>query len=186
MTDTMRDGGPRGDGALRLLLWGAAAGLWLLPLAAMQVTDEVSWDATDFAAFGAMLLLAVGACELGLRASRDLAYRVGFALAVGAAFLLTWASLAVGLIGDGGHPANLLLFAVLASAAAGAALARLQPGGMARAMLAAALVQLAMAAAGVLAGDARGAVFTGMLATPWLAAAVLFRLAQRRAGASGG
>ncbi len=33
----------------------------LLPLFAMQITDEVKWDAADFAIFGAMLAAGFGA-----------------------------------------------------------------------------------------------------------------------------
>jgi hypothetical protein len=36
----------------------------LLPLGAMQFTNEVAWDGTDFAIFGAMLLSACGVYEL--------------------------------------------------------------------------------------------------------------------------
>ena len=82
----------------RLFLWGGGALILLLPLAAMQVTDEMRWGPADFAIFGAMLAAACGAFELGLRVTRRRAARVGLALAVVGAFLLVWAQLAVGIL----------------------------------------------------------------------------------------
>ena len=38
----------------RVTGWGAAAVMLLLPLIAMQFTDEVDWDVSDFIIFGAM------------------------------------------------------------------------------------------------------------------------------------
>ena len=46
------------SGRWRTAVWGTAAFLLLLPLVAMQFTNEVNWDATDFAVFGTMLALA--------------------------------------------------------------------------------------------------------------------------------
>ena len=43
----------------RLLAWGAAAALLLLPLVAMQFTEEVNWTVFDFLVFGSMLAVAV-------------------------------------------------------------------------------------------------------------------------------
>jgi hypothetical protein len=49
------DSGRRGSG-WRIAAWTAAALILLLPLIAMQFTDEVVWDVTDFAVFGALLV----------------------------------------------------------------------------------------------------------------------------------
>jgi len=54
--NTETDGRRRGSRGT-MAVWGAAA-LMLLPLFAMQVTDEVKWDAADLAIFGAMLAAA--------------------------------------------------------------------------------------------------------------------------------
>ena len=43
----------------RLALWGAICAIVLTPLVAMQFTNEVKWDAADFAF--AILLLGAGA-----------------------------------------------------------------------------------------------------------------------------
>ncbi len=97
----MRDGdsasgGGRGGACWRFAAWGGAALLFLAPLVAMRFTDEVDWTAFDFAVFGALLALALGAFELGLR--RAPVSRLAVVVAVGAAFLLAWAQLAVGVI----------------------------------------------------------------------------------------
>lgn len=44
----------------------------LLPLFAMQITDEVKWDAADFAILGAMLGAVCGTFELAARMSGDI------------------------------------------------------------------------------------------------------------------
>ena len=63
------DGG-RGNG-WRVVLWGGAAGLMLIPAIAMQFTREVAWGAEDFLTMGAMLLVACGAFEVAMRLTRS-------------------------------------------------------------------------------------------------------------------
>jgi len=130
----------------RIAAWGGAAFLLLLPLLAMQVTDEVDWGPEDFVTFGAMLAAAGGMLELAIRASGSFAYRAGAVLAIGAAFLLVWSNLAVGIIGTEGNPANLMYAGVLAVAITGAFTAALRAEGMARAMIATAFAQALVAA----------------------------------------
>jgi hypothetical protein len=118
----------------RLLL---AAGLILMvPLVAMQFTDEVVWTPSDFVVAGALLFGTGLTYLLVSRKGDTLAYRAATGLALGAALFLVWANLAVGLIGDEGNPANLMYLGVLAVGIVGAILARLRPGGMARALFA--------------------------------------------------
>ncbi|MDQ2695792.1 MAG: hypothetical protein M3Z21_10530, partial [Pseudomonadota bacterium] len=64
MTGNPENGGGRRGSRWRIAVWGTAAFLLLLPLAAMQFTNEVNWDETDFIVFGAMLAVACGTCEL--------------------------------------------------------------------------------------------------------------------------
>ena len=128
-------------GRLRVAGWAMAAALWLLPLAAMQFTDEVNWDVFDFAVFGSMLIGAGVVCELAVWTTRSTAYRSAVGVAVVAAFLLVWINLAVGIIGSEHNPANLMYGGVLAIAIIGSVISRFKPSGMARALSATAVAQ---------------------------------------------
>lgn len=81
----------------RIAGWGTAAGLLLVPLVAMQFTTEVNWTLGDFVA-GALLIGVPGlAFEAVAHRTRNLAYRVGAALALVTVFLVVWVELAVGI-----------------------------------------------------------------------------------------
>ena len=146
--------GKRGLG-WRLAVWRTAVFLLLLPLVAMQFTEEVQWTLLDFVVFGAMLAGACGAYELAARASGNGVYRTAAGVAVMAAFILVWLSLGVGIIGRDGDPANLMVFGVLAVGIVGAVIARLQAHGMAVVMFAMALSQALVAAIALIAGLGR-------------------------------
>jgi hypothetical protein len=81
----------------RLGLWSLAAMMLLAPAIAMRFTDEVRWGVEDFLVFGAMLVVAGGIVELAVRLSRRRAIVLGAVALVGAAFLIVWAELSVGL-----------------------------------------------------------------------------------------
>lgn len=67
----------------------------LVPLAAMQFTDEVVWTRTDFIAAGALLFGAGLAYVLMTTQTR--AQRLPVAIVIAGLFLLVWAQLAVGI-----------------------------------------------------------------------------------------
>jgi hypothetical protein len=167
--------------------WGTAALLLLLPLLAMQVTDEVEWDVADFAIFGAMLAGAGGTYEFAARKTGDPAYQGAVAVALAAAFILLWMNLAVGIIGPEDNPANMLYGGVLAVGVIGAVIARFQPNGMACAMVATALTQVLVAAIALSAGSGstepsppgQVLILTGLFTTLWLLSAWLFQRAGR-------
>jgi hypothetical protein len=96
---------------------------------------------------GALVLI-----ELAARASGSLAYRAGVVVAVGASVMLLWVNGAVGFLGDEDNPANLIFGAVLLTVAIGAFVARFRAAGMARAMFAAAGVQLLIGVIALAAG----------------------------------
>jgi len=171
----------------RIIGWGLAAALLLLPLVAMQFTSEVNWSAADFVFAAVMFALVGGTFELAFRKSGNLCYRGGVAVAVAASFLLVWINGAVGIIGDEGNPANLMFLGVIAVALAGAIVARFEAGGMARAMFLAALSQ---ALVGMIAlvgrlgaaeppGMAGVLVLIGCFALMWAASGALFQKAAR-------
>lgn len=189
MTDQTDTGGARRGGAgwWRMAAWGAAAVLLLTPLVAMQFTPEVNWTASDFVIMGVMLAVPLGIFELALRAGGGLAFRAGVAVTLGAAFLLVWINLAVGIIGSENNPANLMFLGVLALGIAGAFIADFRAAGLSRVLV---VMAAAQTLAGVVALAARwgteGAnwpqvivVMTAGFATLWLGAAWLFRRAAR-------
>jgi hypothetical protein len=175
MTGYAENNGGRRGGLWRIGVWGGAAALLLAPLIAMRFTDEVKWTGSDFATFAVMLALPLAGLELAMRASASFAYRAAVAVALGAAFLMTWVNLAVGIIGDEDNLLNLLFFGVLAVGIVGAVIARFRPAGMARALMAMALAQALIAVLALItqAGLAP-VVLTGAFAAPWLASAWLF------------
>ena len=177
----------------RVALWSAAGVILLLPLVAMQFTDEVAWTGYDFAIFGAMLVSAGCAFELAVGVSGLPAYRAGAAVAIGTAFLLLWLNLAVGIIGSEDNPANLLYGGVLLIAIAGSVFARLRPEGMVRTMAIAAVSQASVPAIVILAGwSPEGSqwipavtILTALFCGAWVFAAMLFRRAIGDHGAAG-
>lgn len=76
-----------------------AAFLLLMPLLAMQFTDEVAWDLFDFAVAGALLVGTGGIYVLLARRVSKARYRVVLAVALAVALFLVWGELAVGIFG---------------------------------------------------------------------------------------
>ena len=170
----------------RPILWSIPVALLLLPAVAMQFTDEVDWNAFDFI-FATVMFGSVGlVVELTVRSSRSLAFRAAVALALAAAFLIIWINGAVGIIGDEDNPANLMFGAVLAVALLGSLAALFRAPGMAIAMFAAAVAQLAVGVIALVGGMAEGPAApydvigsTGFLGGMWLVSGLLFRKAAR-------
>ena len=73
--------------------------LLLIPLIAMQFTDEVNWTPFDFFVAGFLLLATGLMCELVIRKVNKIEHRIAICLAILAALLLIWAELAVGIFG---------------------------------------------------------------------------------------
>ena len=79
-----------------LVILIAAGSVLLVPLVAVQFTDEVDWTLSDFV-IGAALLLGAGlTVELVLRRVRTKRSRVVLVSAVVAVLLFVWVELAVG------------------------------------------------------------------------------------------
>lgn len=183
MTTTVDTSGKARWRRLRMAGWtGLLAFVLLTPLAAMQFTREVNWTPFDFVFAAGMVLGVAVVFELAAWKSSGPAHLAGVAVALAATFLLIWINGAVGLIGDEGEPANLLFFGVLAVGILGSVLARFRPGGMALAMVAAALAQGAVAAVAVpLKWGSSGPIWpldviglTGFFGFLWLLSAALF------------
>lgn len=182
MTSEAKPGGWRG-GRWRIVVWGGAALLLLLPLVAMQFTREVAWTGRDFAVFGAMLAVLCGGIEIAVRMSRHYAYRAGAGVALITGFLLVWMNLAVGIIGNEENPANLMFGGVLLVGAVGALISRLRAAGLAVTMVAMAGAMMTVAVIAQIGGDfiwPLAVVFSCI----WLGAAALFRKAAREQAAN--
>jgi hypothetical protein len=171
---------------IRIVL--AAACILLVPLVAMQITDEVVWTLADFAVAGALLVGTGLMHQLGARKSGHTAYRAAVGVALAAALLLVWLVGAVGVIGEDGDPADLMYGGVLAVGIIGAVIARFRPQGMARALLATALAQALVAAIALIAGKHQAPIssvfeivgLNGFFFALFIASAWLFRRADRQ------
>jgi peptidoglycan/LPS O-acetylase OafA/YrhL len=87
----------------RLLAWAAVVALILLvPVAAMQFTDEVDWDETDFIVAGTLLFGSALVYELATRNMRTTKSRLTAAVLIFAVLVWLWAELAVGLFTNWG------------------------------------------------------------------------------------
>ena len=163
----------------RIIGWGTAVGIILLPLAAMQFTAEVDWSVGDFVIASLMLGLVGLAIELTVLKSNNMTCRIAAGLAIIASLLIVWVNGAVGMIGSEDNPFNLLFLGVIPLALVGAALASFRPAGMALAMLLAGIAQASLALVGT-AADLRGGIFSALLAGLWFLSAALFRMASRQ------
>ena len=73
--------------------------LLLIPLIAMQFTDEVNWTLIDFIVAGVLLLGTGLMCELVMRKVNKIRLRIDICLALLIILVLIWAELAVGIFG---------------------------------------------------------------------------------------
>jgi hypothetical protein len=170
----------------RVAAWSTAASLLLLPLIAMQFTDEVTWDLADFALAGALIASAGTAYELAAARATHAAYRAGAAVALATTLILIWGNLAVGIIGSEDNPANAMYAGVLAVGIIGSFIARWRPLGMARALIATAMAQALVAVIAQVAGWGSAGPITVFFVALWLLSAWLFRKSahdRRSAGA---
>lgn len=97
MTNPMEHRGPQGANFWPRARWIAIAAILMLPLLAMQWTDEVAWTATDFAIAGIVLVAANILYELAARKIADRKHRTVMGSVIVAAVLIIWAEGAVGI-----------------------------------------------------------------------------------------
>lgn len=133
------------DGSRRSF-WKTPAVMTLLilgiPLVRSLFAGEWGWDIRAFLLVGAVgtLLFSVGlAFQMVIRKLGTPTYRAAAGVAVGTVFLLVWGNFVQG--ADDVNPAAFGYFVAPMVGIIGAALARFQPNGMARALLVTALVQ---------------------------------------------
>jgi len=73
--------------------------LLIIPLIAMQLTDEVEWSLFDFIIMGTLLLITGLMGEIIFKKVKKYKHRVILYVVVSITFLLIWAELAVGIFG---------------------------------------------------------------------------------------
>lgn len=71
----------------------------LIPLIAMQFTNEVDWKLFDFVIMGILLLGTGLLSELVIRRVKNRDYRIGFIAVILLVLFLIWVELAVGIFG---------------------------------------------------------------------------------------
>ena len=121
------------------------------------------------------------------------AYKSAIVLALATAIILVWLIGAVGVIGVEGDPFDLMYFGVLAVGIIGAITTRLQPHGMARALLATALAQALVTVIALIIGKHQSSVssvpeiliLNGFFIALFLGSARLFGHAARDETAAG-
>ena len=71
----------------------------LIPLVAMQFTDEVVWDLTDFAVAGVLLFITGLVLTFTTKRCKKPAHRIIATVVIVGILLLVWAELGVGIFG---------------------------------------------------------------------------------------
>lgn len=104
--------------------------LLLVPLIAMQFTNEVNWTVFDFIV-AAILLFGTGFTYKLLTAkAKSPTHKAAIIVALGSSLFLVWANLAVGITGSENNPVNLLYFVVIAIGIIGGIVSRFRPRGL--------------------------------------------------------
>lgn len=80
-----------------LIVVSVVFAILLIPLIAMQFTDEVNWTALDFIVAGSLLFVTGLAFELTIRKVKKRKNRILLLAVILLVFLLIWVELAVGI-----------------------------------------------------------------------------------------
>jgi hypothetical protein len=161
----------------------------LIPLLGNRFVNGWNWGLPAFFLLGTLVFGAGLTYELVTRNVESVAYRAAVVVALGAALVLLWMNRVQA--ADGVNPSALMYFAVPVVGIIGAAVARLQTAGMARALFATALAQaliLAMmlitwnsGASSSASAAARGFGLNAFVLILFAGSALLFRKAARAA-----
>lgn len=82
-----------------ILILTSVAVLLSIPFIAMQFTNKVNWDISDFVIMGVLLMATGLLCELVIRKAKSLTQRLMICGLILFLFFLVWAELAVGVFG---------------------------------------------------------------------------------------
>ncbi len=181
------------SGGRRRSLWKSpalfTALVLLIPLLGNHFVDGWNWSPGGFVLVGTLLFGIGITYELVTRNRDAIAYRAAVGLAITAAFLLAWVNVVQ--LADV-TSAAVMYFGVPIVGGIGAAVARLQPNGMARAFFATALAQALVLAVGLIilitrnpqisswtSPELRGFGLNAFFALLFVASALLFQKAGR-------
>lgn len=168
----------------RVFLAGLAVGSGLLAVPALAKASgaDVDWSSGDFLLAAALLAGLSAALDAIWTGGGDRSLRLARTIAFVTALFLLVANLAVGVVRDESHPANLLSFlAAILAIGGGALLLRTPPLAMACLLLAAGVqatmpfIAIAVWSLPVDAGMARSAVFSVAIAAGFATAVLLAR-----------
>lgn len=159
--------------------------LLLIPIIAMQFTNEIVWSLSDFILMGFLLFIPALAYTLITRNTGDIIYKVALGFALFTGFFLIWSNLAVGIIGSENNAFNLLYFGVIIVGIIGAFIASFKPKGLALTMFAMSIVHALITVAAFITGMHQLPEVTvfhifavnGFFITIFIVAAMLFRFA---------
>ena len=175
---TMTAPSNRLDNVLRLLMWTGLLGLWLLPIIAKRFTDEVQWSWMDHLFWAFLLGIPGLLVDIVSRMTTNWFYRGGVVIALGTSFVITWANLAVGIVGNEENPVNLIFFGVVAIAMLGSPLVGFRAPRLRWVFYLTAAAQ-ALSALVALQAEPFVLVFCGVTTALWLTAATLFGQAAK-------
>lgn len=159
---------------LHTLIWGGAALILLTLWSIMRITGQGDWTAFDYVVAALLLGSVCAGVELAMHLSTSWAYRLAAIMTVGGGFLMVWANLAVGIIGNEGNPQNLIFYAVLLIGLTGALYTRFDPKGLKWTLRTMAAAQLAVFLIAASLDWALLPVFTIFYFALWLIAGELF------------
>lgn len=149
----------------------------LIPWLGMQFSSDMAWDLADFVLIGALLLASGLSYVFATRKLKKSSYRAAMGLAVFTALIFVWGHLALGLVGDGKSPANVMYLGVLGLGVVGSVFTRRQPSGMVKVLGGMALAQMLVYATTVAMGLETDFLLNGFFAALWLSSALLFHRA---------
>lgn len=167
--------------------------LLMIPLIAIQFSDEVAWTFSDFVIAGGLLfgtgfMYILVTRLLATQMADNTVYRIAIGFALFAGLFLIWANGAVGIIGSENNPYNIVYFGVIAVGIIGAFIARFKPEGMTYTMFAMAVAQALVAAIALIGGFYQSPPSTvfhiiavnGFFITLFVVSALLFRYTDHR------
>jgi hypothetical protein len=163
---------------LRIAGWSLPVLFIAFNVIASQFDTGVNWGSEDVIFAVIVFGVVGGLLELAAHATTSLSYRIAAAVGTGAALLLLWVNVAVGIVGSDDHRANGDYLVVLVAAIAGAAVAFGNPQLLFRAMLGAAGAHLLIGALHLRYGF-EAAVINVFFVGLWIVSALLFRRAAK-------